>query len=164
MYAVMNRREVDHFLELVHPDYEFYPGVRVPSIPSVVRGREGLRAWISQWYEEPWEEQLQMDVDHLEQLEDGRVLALLTLRATGRESGVQVDTEYGHISTFRDDLCIRVDGFPSARRASPIGPTRPSRRSSRRRAGRSRSGSCRPGCPGPRGPPSSPPPSRRSRR
>ena len=116
MYAVMNRGEIDHFLELVHPDYEFYPGVRVPSIPSVVRGREGLRAWISQWYEEPWEEQLHMDVEHIEELDDGRVLALLTLRATGRESGVQVDTEYGHIATFEDDLCIRLDGFPSWRR------------------------------------------------
>jgi hypothetical protein len=49
--------------------------------------------------------------------EDGRVLALLTLRAKGRESGVQVDTEYAHILSFRDGLCVRVDGFPSWREA-----------------------------------------------
>jgi hypothetical protein len=44
-------------------------------------------------YVEPWEEQLQMDIERLEELPDGRVLALMTLRAKGRESGVQVDTE-----------------------------------------------------------------------
>jgi hypothetical protein len=58
-----------------------------------------------------------MDVHRIEELEDGRVLALLTLRAAGRESGVQVDTEYAHILTFRDGLCLRADGFPSWKQA-----------------------------------------------
>ena len=99
--------------EFVHPDYEFHTGVQVPSIPSVVRGRDGLRAWIQQWYEEPWEEQLNMGVERIEELDDGRVLALLTLRAKGRGSGVPVNTEYAHILTFREGLCLRVDGFPT---------------------------------------------------
>jgi ketosteroid isomerase-like protein len=116
-YELLNRGDVDGFMETVHPDYEFHTGVEVPSIPSVVRGREGLRAWIQQWYVEPWEGQLQMDVERIEELPDGRVLALLTLRATGRESGIQVDTEYAHILSFQDGLCIRVDGFPSWKRA-----------------------------------------------
>jgi hypothetical protein len=64
-YEVLNRGEIERFLtEFGHPDYEFHPGVQVPSIPSVVRGRDGLRAWIQQWYEEPWEGQLLMDVEH----------------------------------------------------------------------------------------------------
>jgi ketosteroid isomerase-like protein len=54
-----------------------------------------------------------MEVGRIEELEDGRVLALLTLRAKGRGSGVPVDTEYAHIMTFRDGLALRVDGFPS---------------------------------------------------
>jgi ketosteroid isomerase-like protein len=116
-YELLNRGEIDRFLESVDPDYEFHTGVQVPSIPSVVRGRDELRAWIRQWYDEPWESQLQMDVEHIEELEDGRVLALLTLRARGRESGVQVDTEYAHILAFRDGLCLRVDGFPSWKQA-----------------------------------------------
>jgi SnoaL-like domain len=74
-YEVFNRGEFDRFLtEFVHPDYEFHTGVRVPSIPSVVRGRDELRAWIHQWYEEPWEGQLQMDVERIEDLDDGRCL------------------------------------------------------------------------------------------
>jgi ketosteroid isomerase-like protein len=113
-YEVFNRGEVDRFLtEFVHPEYEFHTGVRVPSIPTVVRGRDGLRAWIQQWYQEPWEEQLQMDVERMEELDDGRVLALLTLRASGRGSGARVETEYAHILTLRGGLCVRVDGFPS---------------------------------------------------
>jgi hypothetical protein len=117
-YEVLNRGEIERFLtEFVHPDYEFHPGVQVPSIPSVVRGRDGLRAWIQQWYEEPWEGQLLMDVERIEELDDGRVLALLTLRAKGRGSGVPVDTEYAHILTFRQGLCLRADGFPTWKQA-----------------------------------------------
>jgi hypothetical protein len=89
----------------------------VPSIPAVVRGRDGLRAWVQQWYVEPWVEQLQMDIERLEELPDGRVLALMTLRAKGRESGVQVDTEYAHILTYEGGLCLRVDGFPAWKQA-----------------------------------------------
>ena len=117
-YEVLNRGEVDRFLtDFVHPEYEFHTGVRVPSIPTVVRGRDGLRAWIEQWYQEPWEEQLQMEVERMEQLDDGRVLALLTLRASGRGSGARVETEYAHIITVREGLCVRVDGFPSWKQA-----------------------------------------------
>jgi ketosteroid isomerase-like protein len=117
-YEVLNRGDVDEFVtKLVHPDYEFHPGVKVPSIPSVVRGRDELRAWIEQWYQDPWQGQLQIDVERIEELEDGRVLALLTRRARGRGSGAPVDTEYAHIITFRDGLCLRVDGFPSWKRA-----------------------------------------------
>jgi ketosteroid isomerase-like protein len=124
-YAVLNRGEIDRFLaEFVHPEYEFHTGVQVPSIPRVVRGRDGLRAWIHQWYEEPWEEQLQMDVERIDELDDGRVLALLTLRATGRGSSIPVDTEYAHIITFREGLSVRVDGFATwkqARAAAELG-------------------------------------------
>jgi hypothetical protein len=75
-YEVLNRGEVDRFLtEFIHPEYEFHTGVKVPSIPRVVRGRDGLRAWIEQWYQDPWEGQLQMDVERIEELDDGRILA-----------------------------------------------------------------------------------------
>jgi ketosteroid isomerase-like protein len=125
-YEVLNRGEIDRFVtEFVHPDYEFHSGVQVPSIPRVVRGRDGLRAWIQQWYEEPWEGQLHMDVERIEALDDGRVLALLTLRAKGRGSGAPVNTEYAHIMTFREGLCLRVDGFPTwkqALAAAGLGP------------------------------------------
>jgi ketosteroid isomerase-like protein len=117
-YKVLNRGDIDQFVtKFVHREYEFHTGVRVPSIPSMVRGRDELRAWIQQWYQDPWEGQLQMDVERIEELDDGRVLALLTLRARGRGSGAPVDTEYAHILTFRDGLCVRVDGFPTWKRA-----------------------------------------------
>jgi ketosteroid isomerase-like protein len=103
---------VDRFLtECVHPDYEFHTNVQVPSIPSVVRGHDELRAWIQQWYQDPWQGQLLMEVERIEELADGRVLALLTLRAKGRGSGVPVDTKYAHILNYREGLCIRLDGF-----------------------------------------------------
>ena len=54
-----------------------------------------------------------MEVERIEELADGRVLALLTLRGKGRGSGVPVDAEYAHILSFHEGLCIRVDGFPT---------------------------------------------------
>jgi ketosteroid isomerase-like protein len=121
-YEVLNQGDVDRFVtEFVHPDYEFHTGVKVPSIPSVV-DRGGLRDWIKQWYQDPWEGQLQMDVERIQELDDGRVRVLLTLRARGRGSGAPVDTEYAHILTFRDGLCLRIDGFPTWKRAlAPAG-------------------------------------------
>ena len=116
-YEALNQGQIDRFLSFAHPDYEFHTGVDVPSIPRVVRGHEELCEWIRHWYQEPWEGQLQMDLERIEELDDGRVLALLTLRAIGRESGAPVETEYAHILTFRDGLCLRVDGFASWRRA-----------------------------------------------
>jgi ketosteroid isomerase-like protein len=38
-------------------------------------------------------------------------------RARGRGSGAPVDSEYAHILTFHDGLCLRVDGFPTWKRA-----------------------------------------------
>lgn len=117
-YDLLNRGEVDRFLtECCDPDYEFHTNVQVPSIPSVVRGHDELRDWVEQWYQDPWEGQLQMEVERIEELPDGRVLALLTLRAKGRGSGIPVDTEYAHILTFHEALCTRVEGFPTWRQA-----------------------------------------------
>jgi hypothetical protein len=46
-YEVINRGEVDRFLTgFVHAEYEFHTGVQVPSIPTIVCGRDALRAWI----------------------------------------------------------------------------------------------------------------------
>jgi hypothetical protein len=103
--------------EFVHPEYEFHTGVQVPDIPTVVRGRDGLRAWIQQWYQEPWQEHFHAEVERLDELDDGRVLALLTLRARGRGSGARVETEYAHVITLRERLAVRVDGFPSWKQA-----------------------------------------------
>jgi hypothetical protein len=61
-HELLNRGEVDRFLtECVHPDYEFHTNVQVPSIPSVVHGRDELRAWIRQWYQDPWEGQRELN-------------------------------------------------------------------------------------------------------
>jgi hypothetical protein len=113
-YEVFNRGEFDRFVnEFNHPEYEFHTGVNVPSVPKVVRGREDLRDWIRQWFQEPWEGQMTLEVERAEELEDGRVLALLTMRAKGRESGIPVEGHYAHIFTFEDGLCRHLEGFPS---------------------------------------------------
>jgi hypothetical protein len=58
-----------------------------------------------------------MEVERMEELDDGRVLALLMLRARGRGSRARVEAEYAHIITLREGLCVRVDGFPSWKQA-----------------------------------------------
>ena len=61
-----------------------------------------------------------MDVERIQELDDGRVLALLTLRARGRGSGAPVDSEYAHVLTFRDGLCLRFDTWKRALAAAGL--------------------------------------------
>jgi ketosteroid isomerase-like protein len=117
-YELLNRGEVDRFLsDCAHPDYEFHTIVQVPSIPRVVRGHGELRAWIQQWYQDPWEGQFQMEVERIEELADARVSHCSRCAPRAAGCGIPVDTEYAHILTFHEGLCIRVDGFPTWRQA-----------------------------------------------
>jgi ketosteroid isomerase-like protein len=64
-----------------------------------------------EWYSEPWQGYLHMEVDHLIDLGDDRVLGLVTFRGTGEGSGVPVEQQYAHLLWFRDGVNVRIDGF-----------------------------------------------------
>jgi hypothetical protein len=114
-YEVLNRGEVDRFLtNFVHPEHEFHTGVRVPSIPTVVRSRDGLRAWIEQRHQGPWEEQLQMEWSGWSNSMTAGFSRSSRCAQVARGSGARVETEYAHI-TVREGLCVRAGRIAGGR-------------------------------------------------
>jgi ketosteroid isomerase-like protein len=78
---------------------------------SRFRGHEGLRAWSRQYYE-TWEK----IEDELEELIDAGndVVSVVTTRARGRGSGVEVEWKHNAgVWTIRDGKIVRVTWFPT---------------------------------------------------
>jgi ketosteroid isomerase-like protein len=105
-----NRRDLVAVLEQTAPDFEFHTAGLFPGLEPVYRGREGLVEFWNAFIEAPWA-LLHVEIDDLRELDDGRVLALLTFTGKGRESDVEVTVQYGHLCTFRDGQVARIDGF-----------------------------------------------------
>ena len=105
-----NRRDLVTVLEQAASDFEFHTAGLFPGLEPVYRGREGLVEFWNAFIEEPWA-LLQVEIDDLRELDDGRVLALLTFTGKGRESDVEVTVQYGHLCTFRDGQVARIDAF-----------------------------------------------------
>jgi ketosteroid isomerase-like protein len=122
--AAWNRRDLVAVLEQTAPDFEFHTAQLFPGIEPVYRGREGMVEFWNAFIEAPWA-LLHVEIDDLSELDDGRVLALLTFTGKGRESGVEVTVQYAHLCTFRDEQVVRIEGFADweeARKAAGLGP------------------------------------------
>jgi ketosteroid isomerase-like protein len=105
-----NRRDLVTVLERTAADFEFHTAGLFPGLEPVYRGREGLVEFWNAFIEEPWA-LLHVEIDDLRELDDGRVLALLTFTGKGRESDVEVTVQYGHLCTFEDGKVTRIDAF-----------------------------------------------------
>jgi ketosteroid isomerase-like protein len=117
-YDAWNRGDIESIAATVPEEFEFrMRGGKIPGLPKVLRGPDGMRELFREWMEGPWQGMLRMDVDHLIDLGDERVLALFTFRATGRGSGAAVEQAYAHVATFRDGLVVHVEGFVTWERA-----------------------------------------------
>jgi len=112
-YDAWNRGDLDAILADVPPEFEFHTSGAIPGIPKVIRGSERMRELFREWYSEPWQGNLHMEVNHLIDLGDDRVLGLVTFRGTGKGSGVPVELQYSHLLWFRDGVNVRIDGFDS---------------------------------------------------
>jgi ketosteroid isomerase-like protein len=105
-----NRRDLVAVLEQTAEDFEFHTAGLFPGLEPEYRGRAGLVDFWKAFIEEPWA-LVQVEIDHLEELEDGRVLALLTFTGKGREGGEEVTVQYAHVCSFRNGRVARIDAF-----------------------------------------------------
>jgi|SRR6266536_4380681 len=102
-----NRREVDALDDLATADYEWH---NAPGLPGggVHRGLEAVKAFVRE-YLEMWEThtlEQERVVDAGE-----RVVHLCRLHATGKGSGVTLDTPIAYVHTFRDGKFARTMVF-----------------------------------------------------
>jgi ketosteroid isomerase-like protein len=66
---------------------------------GVFFGHDGVREWVRQVYEAIGE--VHYRLDRIEELPDGRLLALLHARVTGRGSGIELEVPFAHVIEIR---------------------------------------------------------------
>jgi ketosteroid isomerase-like protein len=105
-----NKRDVDEFAELVTTDFEWYPATPEAVEGGCYRGREGIEAYFAE-VGTTWRE-FRIVGDDFRDL-GGCILVLGRLEASGRSSGVQIDSPLGLILDMRGHKGYRARGYLS---------------------------------------------------
>ena len=100
-YAAWNRDDCEAWLELLHPEVEIRTSGLFPDLAAVYEGHERARKFWRQLHE-PWEK-FRILVEDMEESGDW-VAAAIRFRATGVDSGVEVDMRFGHAIRVVDGL------------------------------------------------------------
>ena len=104
--------DLESALAAFDPEIEVYDHDILES--GEYRGLEGLFRWQADW-ESSWES---WRWDPEEFIEAGeRVVAVLRVHATGRQSGVDVERVDGAVWTLREGRCVRLDYYGSREEA-----------------------------------------------
>jgi len=104
----VDRRDVDAFVEVTTPDFEWFPVFAARVEGDVYRGREGIATFLAE-VDETWEEFRPLPEEYLDL--GGSVLALGRLRTRGRGSGVPIDSPWGGIYDLRRGKISRIRTF-----------------------------------------------------
>jgi ketosteroid isomerase-like protein len=105
-----NRRDVEAFLEELHPEVEWHPGL--PALlggeATVGRGHEGARELLRDVYDA-------LTVFHLEISEirelDDRIVAIGRMLARGRESGAETEAPWNYVVQFKNGKAILIQTY-----------------------------------------------------
>jgi ketosteroid isomerase-like protein len=104
VFEAFNRGEYDAAAELAHPDVEL---VRAGDLTSH-RGRAALRDWMKP---QAFSDQ-RVELQKVEQVDDGRLLATAHLWLTGAGSGIEMDIDFWTLWSFDDSgLVTRAEIF-----------------------------------------------------
>ena len=117
LYAAANARDMDAILAGAHEDCEVHPVLGANLAADVYRGHQGIRQWTRDLWGD-WES-FETSVGEMVEHSD-RLLYPVGLRGRGRASGAPFETEIFHLTTVRDGLVFRIEGFSdrdSAQRA-----------------------------------------------
>src|SRR5581483_2932112 len=98
-----NARDVEAFVDLVGPDTEVVPVIAAP-----VHGLDAIRGWLRENFE--MMDEFHADAGELRDLGDD-VLVLGTVHARGQASGVEVDSPFGVVASFRAGRMARLEVF-----------------------------------------------------
>jgi ketosteroid isomerase-like protein len=104
--AAWNREDLDGFLETWHPDCEWRPAFprSLEGVGTVYRGRGGIaRAW--RGVRAVWEE-YQLKIEHAEVLPGERLVSIGHVVARGKQSGLNLDSGWSALSSYRDSLTL----------------------------------------------------------
>jgi ketosteroid isomerase-like protein len=117
-YKAWGRRDLDAFLALLAPDFEFRPFAGWGDLKDVYRGLAGWRSFWVAW-EEPWES-VRVEIERVEDLGE-RVLALVRFDRVGHLSRTPVSIAVGHVWTLSDHRVTRILALPPADALKAVG-------------------------------------------
>jgi ketosteroid isomerase-like protein len=102
-----NRGDIDAAVADITADCEYVPTGALPGIRDVLRGPEGYKRIIA-WLRDAFED-AHIDVE----LTDAgdQVLARLTARGRGKQSGAETAWEFWQLWTYRDGKAVHGRGF-----------------------------------------------------
>jgi uncharacterized protein len=113
-FDALRRGDVEDLLERIHPEFEFTTPPALSVEPDTYRGEEGVRRYFDSFYEVMDEVQFVPD----EFIEAGeRVVVPVTLRARGKETGLEVEQRIFQVWSVRDGLASRVEVFATLEEA-----------------------------------------------
>ncbi len=107
-----NRHDLEGVLRLMDPEIEFEH--RLAELQGKFVGVEALRGWLADLDE--YFESAHIDCSDIRDLGD-RVLALGTVRAIGRESGVETELPYTVVATFMNGRVTHFTDFGDREKA-----------------------------------------------
>ena len=110
VYDAVARGDAETVLALYDPAIEWdfsQSPFRSLFMHDVYRGRDGLRSFIRERYEEAWESV----EDELEELIEAgeQVISVITSRGRGRASGLEVEKMHAGLWTVRGGRVVRVE-------------------------------------------------------
>lgn len=102
-----SRGDVEDFLALCHPEFEWHSGGGFPGLDPVYRGHDGFRKF-ERDFRATWES-ITLTLDEIRD-RGKRTAARATFAAVGRD-GLRLRNPIAWITTWRDGLAVRVDVF-----------------------------------------------------
>ncbi len=106
-YEALNRRDIDGTMAVLDPDAKWVEHSDMPEAGSY-EGRETIRGFLEQFLDS-WDEfEQQIEEVHTEH---DCVLLFIRLTASGRGSGIDVQSRYAHLWVMREGRGVRVDAY-----------------------------------------------------
>jgi ketosteroid isomerase-like protein len=113
-YEAFNRGDLEAMFADAAPEFEYIATGAIPGAGGVYRGPETFRQFLGQWWGE-------FDEPHVEVHElieaSNQVLASLTFRGHGKQSGVETKWSLWQLWTVLDGRFVRGQGFTSREEA-----------------------------------------------
>jgi len=113
-YEAFNRGDLESMLADFAPDFEYATTGMIPGAGGVYRGPEGWRdftGWLRNEFERP-----RVEIHDLIEAGD-QVLAVVTLRGRGKQSGIEASWDVWHLWTVRKGKFVHGRGFTGGEEA-----------------------------------------------
>ncbi len=105
-----NRRDIDAVVEELDPEVEWHPALlaSLEGGATVYRGREGVREWFRDVYEDLGE--IHQEYEEIRDL-GGRVIAIGHIRTRGKASGAETESPIAYVVEYKNGKATRIQSY-----------------------------------------------------